>query len=218
MQRDPIWPQTGEPNPYKYAGNGPTNATDPSGLKDEDEDSDTVTKARSKYAALLRERGAGHPLLVTTGYELALEQALSEAGEEFDTVCYVAAGRYRGGFCHVSPSGVATPIERPNRYATELSLERRTAVLHLQGRLDPSSERAWESFAVLASELVTPRILICPSDKARNPAADFSDQPLRDDEIDCRCHYVRCNTHFHQANNCLRSIVRMKGADNHVTC
>ena len=36
---------------------------------------------------------------------------------------------------------------------------------------------AWESFAVLASELVTPRILICPSDKTRKPAADFSDQP-----------------------------------------
>jgi len=104
--------------------------------------------------ALLRERGAGHPLLVTTGYELALEQALSEAGEEFDTVCYVAAGRYRGGFCHVSPSGVATPIERPNRYATELSLERRTAVLHLQGRLDPSSERAWESFAVTEDDFI----------------------------------------------------------------
>jgi prepilin-type N-terminal cleavage/methylation domain-containing protein len=36
---------------------------------------------------------------------------------------------------------------------------------------------AWESFAVLASELVTPRILICPSDRARKPAAEFSDQP-----------------------------------------
>lgn len=37
---------------------------------------------------------------------------------------------------------------------------------------------AWESFAIVASELVTPRILICPSDKSRKPAADFSD-PLQ---------------------------------------
>jgi prepilin-type N-terminal cleavage/methylation domain-containing protein len=35
---------------------------------------------------------------------------------------------------------------------------------------------AWESYAVLSSELVTPKILICPSDKTRMPAADFSDQ------------------------------------------
>ena len=33
---------------------------------------------------------------------------------------------------------------------------------------------AWESYAAVASELVTPRILVCPSDKSRKPAADFS--------------------------------------------
>jgi prepilin-type N-terminal cleavage/methylation domain-containing protein len=36
---------------------------------------------------------------------------------------------------------------------------------------------AWEHFAVLSNELTTPRILICPSDKDRKPAADFSGQP-----------------------------------------
>jgi DNA-binding SARP family transcriptional activator len=102
----------------------------------------------------LRERGAGYPLLVTTGYELALEQALADAGEEFDSVCYIASGRYRGSFCHVSPGGVATPIERPNAYAAELSLEERTVVLHLQGRLDASPERVWESFAVTEDDFI----------------------------------------------------------------
>ena len=102
----------------------------------------------------LRERGAGHPLLVTTGYELALEQALEEAGEEFDSVCYIASGHHRGSFCHVSPDGVATPIDRPNSYAAELSLEQRTVVLHLQGRVDDSPERAWESFAVTEDDFI----------------------------------------------------------------
>ena len=36
---------------------------------------------------------------------------------------------------------------------------------------------AWEHFAVLSNELNTPRILICPSDKDRKPAGDFSGQP-----------------------------------------
>lgn len=104
--------------------------------------------------ARLRERDAAHPLFVTTGYELALEQALADAGEPFDSVCYIATGRDRGSFCHVSPEGVAATIERPNAYASELSLEERTVVLHLQGRLDASPERAWESFAVTEDDFI----------------------------------------------------------------
>ena len=37
-----------------------------------------------------------HQLLVTTSYDLALEQALLDAGEEFDVVSYLASGRDRG--------------------------------------------------------------------------------------------------------------------------
>jgi DNA-binding SARP family transcriptional activator len=104
--------------------------------------------------ARLRDANAGHPLLVTTGYELSLERALEEAGEKFDTVCYVAAGRQRGSFFHISPDGAVASIDRPNTYATELSLEERTVVLHLQGRLDSSPERAWESFAITEDDFI----------------------------------------------------------------
>jgi len=103
---------------------------------------------------ILRERESPPPLFVTTGYELALERALEDAGESFDSVCYIASGRYRGSFCHVSPDGVAAPIERPNATATELTPERRTVVLHLQGRVDESPERAWESFAVTEDDFI----------------------------------------------------------------
>ena len=99
-------------------------------------------------AAVLRERGAGHQLLVTTGYDLALEQALLDAGEEFDVVSYLASGRDRGKFCHFGPDGTARVVDVPNRYATELDLGRRTVVLKLHGSVDSGPERAWESFVV----------------------------------------------------------------------
>jgi len=103
---------------------------------------------------LLREHGAPHQLIVTTSYDLALEQALLEAGEEFDVVSYIASGRHRGRFCHLAPDGTAGPIELPNTYATELSLDRRTVVLKLHGRFDPSPGREWESFVVTEDDYI----------------------------------------------------------------
>jgi hypothetical protein len=95
------------------------------------------------FAALpqaLRERGVPYQLLVTAAYDLALEQALLDAGEQFDVVAYIAAGRDRGRFCHREPGGATHVIDLPNTYATELSLERRTIVLKLQGGIDRSSD------------------------------------------------------------------------------
>ena len=108
-----------------------------------------------RLPAQLRERGAGHPLLVTTGYELALEQALDEAGEEFDSVCYIASGPHRGSFCHVCAGrqlrrrSSGRTRTRPSSRSSE-----RTVVLHLQGRVDASPERAWESFAVTEDDFI----------------------------------------------------------------
>jgi DNA-binding SARP family transcriptional activator len=103
---------------------------------------------------LLRERGAPHQLIVTTSYDLALERAFLEAGEEFDVVSYLAAGRNRGKFCHLAPDGTGTLIEVPNTYATELSLERRTVILKLHGQVGKSDEREWESFVVTEDDYI----------------------------------------------------------------
>ena len=103
---------------------------------------------------LLRERGASHQLLVTTSYDLALERAFGEAGEEFDVVIYLAAGRHRGRFCHVAPEGTATLIDRPNEYVEELSLDRRSVILKLHGQVDRSPEREWESFVVTEDDYI----------------------------------------------------------------
>ncbi|TML93785.1 MAG: hypothetical protein E6G03_15330, partial [Actinobacteria bacterium] len=103
---------------------------------------------------LLRERGVPHQLLVTTSYDLALEAAFLEAGEEFDVVSYVAAGPNRGKFCHISPSGTGRLIDLPNTYATELSLEQRTVILKLHGQVDRGAEREWESFVVTEDDYI----------------------------------------------------------------
>jgi DNA-binding SARP family transcriptional activator len=103
---------------------------------------------------VLRERGTPHQLLVTTSYDLALEEAFLAAGEEFDVVSYIASGRDRGRFCHVPPDGPARTIELPNTYATELSLERRTVILKLHGGLDRDPSREWESFVVTEDDYI----------------------------------------------------------------
>jgi DNA-binding SARP family transcriptional activator len=103
---------------------------------------------------LLRERKLPHQLLVTTSYDLALEAAFLEAGEEFDVVSYIAAGPERGKFCHIRPDGIGRVVDLPNTYATELSLEERTVILKLHGQVDRSPEREWESFVVTEDDYI----------------------------------------------------------------
>jgi hypothetical protein len=103
---------------------------------------------------LARERGHEQPLLVTGAYDLALEQALLDAGEEFDVVVYMATGRHRGSFCHIAPDGRATPIESPNTYVAELALDQRPVVLKLYGCIDSDPARKWESFVVSEDDYI----------------------------------------------------------------
>jgi DNA-binding SARP family transcriptional activator len=117
----------------------------------------TPTPIHRFFASLppvLRERGVPHQLLVTTSYDLALEEAFLEAGEEFDVVSYVAAGPNRGKFCHIAPDGTGRVIDLPNTYATELSLEERTVILKLHGQVDRDPARAWESFVVTEDDYI----------------------------------------------------------------
>jgi DNA-binding SARP family transcriptional activator len=106
-------------------------------------DASTAPSAVHRFFAslppLLRARGLPHQLLVTTSYDLTLEQALLDAEEEFDVVSYIAAGRDHGRFSHRDPTGATRVIELPNTYATELSLDRRTVVLKLHGGLEQES-------------------------------------------------------------------------------
>jgi hypothetical protein len=102
----------------------------------------------------LRERGAPHQLIVTTSYDTALERAFADADEEFDVVSYLASGRNRGRFCHITPNGRGTVIELPNTYASELSLDARTIILKLHGQVERSDDREWESFVVTEDDYI----------------------------------------------------------------
>jgi DNA-binding SARP family transcriptional activator len=108
----------------------------------------------ARLASVLRERGAPHQLIVSTNYDLALERAFEDAGEEVDIVAYVASGPHRGRFWHRPPGGAPQPIDVPNTYATELSLERRTILLKLHGAVDPLPEREWESFVITEDDYI----------------------------------------------------------------
>ncbi|MFL5965288.1 MAG: BTAD domain-containing putative transcriptional regulator [Gaiellaceae bacterium] len=116
----------------------------------------TPTQVHRFFAALppvLRAHGAPHQLIVTTSYDVALETALVEAGEEFDVVAYLATGRDRGRFCHLAPDGTVRLIDIPNTYV-DLSLERRTVILKLHGQVDRSADREWESFVVTEDDYI----------------------------------------------------------------
>jgi DNA-binding SARP family transcriptional activator len=108
----------------------------------------------ARLAPIVREHGALHPLIVSGRYDLAIERAFAEAGEEIDVVAYVAAGPYRGKFWHRPPNEEPRPIDVPNTYATELTLERRAVLLKLHGAVDPFPEREWESFVITEDDYI----------------------------------------------------------------
>ena len=91
---------------------------------------------------------------MTTNYDLGLEQAFAEVGEEIDVVAYVATGPHRGRFWHQPPGESPRPIDIPNTYATELSLERRPVLLKLRGAVDPEPQREWESFVITEDDYI----------------------------------------------------------------
>ena len=108
----------------------------------------------ARLPTLLRERGAPHQLIVTTNYDLALERAFEDAGEELDIVAYLATGPNRGRFWHRPPGEPPRPIDVPNTYATELDPDRRTILLKLHGAVDPLPEREWESFVITEDDYI----------------------------------------------------------------
>jgi len=73
-----------------------------------------------------------HQLIVTTNYDDALEQALTEANEPFDLVWYSTRGQSsQRKFVHKPFEGEARTIERPNEY--QLPADDRTVVLKIHG-------------------------------------------------------------------------------------
>ena len=113
-----------------------------------------VHRFLARLPTVLRDRGKPHQLIVSGRYDLAIERAFEEAGEEVDVVTYVATGPDRGKFWQRPPGEEPRPIDVPNTDATELSLERRTILLKLHGAVDPFPEREWESFVITEDDYI----------------------------------------------------------------
>jgi DNA-binding SARP family transcriptional activator len=107
----------------------------------------------ARLPAFLRQQELPHQLLVTTSYDLALEQAFLDEGEQFDVVSYLNSGRDRGRFCHLRPDGSTHVIDVPNTYAVELSLEARTVILKLHGGV-AADALLQESFVVTEDDYI----------------------------------------------------------------
>jgi DNA-binding SARP family transcriptional activator len=122
-------------------------------LFDEDFQPGPVQQLLARLPPYLRDRGAPQLLVVTTNYDLSLERAFLEAGEEFDVVAYIGSGPHRGKFSHLPPDGEARVIEVANTY-TELVPDVRTVILKIHGQVDRGPERAWESFVVSEDDYI----------------------------------------------------------------
>lgn len=82
-----------------------------------------------------QDRACRYPLMVTTNYDDALEQAFAAVAEPFDLVSYVAKGPNQGKFMHHPPDAEARLIEQPNNY-TEFSFHQRPVILKIHGAVN----------------------------------------------------------------------------------
>jgi DNA-binding SARP family transcriptional activator/class 3 adenylate cyclase len=111
-------------------------------------------EAVADIAALMRKLGAPLPVVVTTNYDHALERALKERGEPFDTLAYVASGRDRGKFVHVPADGAARVVDLPNTYG-DVPVGRRLVVVKVHGQVDLDPARDRESFVVSEDDYIS---------------------------------------------------------------
>ena len=92
-------------------------------------------------------------LLLTSGFDRMLEQALSEAGEPYDVVSFVALGRDRGKFLHVAADGSARVIDEPN-LEVGLAAGERTLILKLNGGTRRALGRVRDSYVVSEDDYI----------------------------------------------------------------
>jgi len=122
-------------------------------LFDRDYDPAPVERELAGLATILRQADAPPLLIVSADFDRALERAFAEADEEFDTVCYIGSGRRAGKFLHVSAEGAVAVVDVPNTYV-ELAPEQRTVILKINGQVDRSPQREWESFVVSEDDYI----------------------------------------------------------------
>lgn len=92
----------------------------------------------ARLPVILREQGEGQLLILTTNYDVLVDRALEEAGEQFDVLWREAkpGGRNQGLFMHRRPEGDVVPVTRPSRYVGIPTPLERPVVVKLHGSVD----------------------------------------------------------------------------------
>lgn len=105
-------------------------------------------------ARLFREKGLPprYPLIVTTNWDDALEQAFTRAEppQQFHLVWYVAEGDERGMFRHRPPEGDERLIESPNEYL-DVSTADCSVILKIHGAVDRTAPD-WDRDSYVVTE------------------------------------------------------------------
>jgi hypothetical protein len=112
-----------------------------------------VHRFLAELPAIAREQGSPQPMIVTTNYDRAVEQAFADAGEPIDIVTYMSIGRDRGRFVHRSAEGDLHVITAPNAYA-DVPVDVRPVLLKIHGEVDLEPTRDGESFVVSEDDYI----------------------------------------------------------------
>lgn len=114
-----------------------------------------VHRMLAERAARCRAAGEPNPwpMIITTNYDDALEQAFEDAGEPYDVVTYFAARDAPGGFRHRLPNGRQRPIVRPNTYR-HFAPDQRTVIVKLHGGIDRSDQRS-DSYVITEDHYIS---------------------------------------------------------------
>jgi DNA-binding SARP family transcriptional activator len=112
-----------------------------------------VHRSLAALAPLLRARGVGFQLLLTSGFDRMLEQAYADVGEEYDVVSFVSLGRDRGKFLHIAADGTTRLIDEPNR-EIGLTSEARTLIVRLNGGADELSGSVRDTYVVSEDDYI----------------------------------------------------------------
>jgi hypothetical protein len=112
-----------------------------------------VHRVLATLPPLLRERGLPLQVIVTTSYGRTLERAFAEAGEEIDVVSYVAIGRDRGKFLHVTHDGSSRVIDQPN-IEVDLTTDERTILLKIHGGIGEAVGGEGDSYVVSEDDYI----------------------------------------------------------------
>jgi DNA-binding SARP family transcriptional activator len=112
-----------------------------------------VHRSLAALAPLMRARGLGFGLLLTSGFDRMLEQAYSDVGEEYDVLSFVSFGRDRGKFLYIPAGGAARMIDEPNR-EVGLTSATRTLIVRLNGGTDELSGRVRDTYVVSEDDYI----------------------------------------------------------------